>query len=279
MSPSVSMPRRSRLATHLCSRWFWYALTGLATAGCSQGTMTLQEVHYFAPTNESNTNYFRLRVFAETELGVSQYRSGWFPASSVDRLFGQVDDAGGIKALATRIVIESLISAKVEDTYKKWLEQAADPSVTQQELENLLNARRRVLAYPLSGLPPFPGTIEAEFNPARGVALRRSDEKLVFMLSSNPDDVIGKIANFSESDRTALTINRLGTLMANRSRADLVAKETANRVRSEMDATTVRRLEAVGAAAATAGAGGATDLAPVLTEVQSLIVFLEGSQP
>jgi len=69
--------------------------------------MTLQETHYFAPINETHSNYYRLRILAQTELGVSQYRSGWFPATSVDRLFGKVEDEGGGKALESGKAVKS----------------------------------------------------------------------------------------------------------------------------------------------------------------------------
>src|SRR5262245_39773898 len=81
-------------------------LSFLMTAACSLGIMEAEEVHYYAITNGENTNYYRLRVSADTLLGVSEYRSGYFPARAVDTVFGEVTSDGATRALATRNELE-----------------------------------------------------------------------------------------------------------------------------------------------------------------------------
>lgn len=257
------------------------ALLLVALSACSAGTLTLRETHYYAPSNDKNTNYYRLRVYAKTKLGASQYRSGWFPASSVDRLFGTVDDEGGVKALETRSAIEAKVAEKVKETYSAWLDSAAKPNADTVKLAQLQEAQRRVLAYPAIGATqPFRNALEVDYNPAKGVAIRRWDEKLVFILSSNPDDVVGKIANFSESDQTTRTINRFGQLLQERAHGELAAREAGNELRGAADTLVILRINAAVAAVAAARKDpkGET-LAPVSREIQSLLALLEGSEP
>jgi hypothetical protein len=258
-------------------------LAGVAVAllGCSSGVMTVDETHYFAPVNEDNVNYYRLRISAETHLGVSQYRSGWFPTTSVDRLFGKVDDEGGVKSLEARSAMESLLTAKIQSTYSQWLDAAANPATLSSQLDGLMAAQRRILAYPAFGATePYPGALEVDYNPMKGIAIRRADEKLVFVLSSNPDEVVGKIANFSESDQTTRTINRLGDLMALRVRGDLAGREAAQGVRAAADTMVFLRIKAtVDAAKAATSDGSAGALDAVGQELQRLLAVLDGSTP
>lgn len=255
-------------------------LLGLALTACTSGVMSLRETHYYAPVNESNTNYYRLRVFAETKLGVSQYRSGWFPTTSVDRLFGKVDDEGGVKSLETRAVIESLLGQKVKDTYRAWLDSASNPTMPTAVLDLLQQSMRRILAYPLiGGAEPYPGALEVEYNPAKGVAIRRWDEKLVFILSSDPNDVVQKIANFSESDQTTRTINRFGQMLANRALGEVVSQEAALTVRAAADALLTAGIERTTAAATAVQGGDQAKLGIVNQEIETLLTLLEAGQP
>ena len=201
------------------------ALAGLALAllsgACTTAPMEVRETHYYAVTNGTTTNYFRLRVHADTRLGKSEYRSGWFPADAVESLFGEVRSEDSADALAARREIEALIRAAVQQTTSAWLEEAKDPTADLDRLKALMEARRRVLAYPTSVGEPFPGSWEVEYNPARGVFIQHADEKLVFILSSDPDDVVNGIVQIAEDDRTVYSINQLGKVVAQNRRNDL----------------------------------------------------------
>jgi len=218
-------------------RLFFFVVSLLVgVSGCTNGPMNIREVHYYAITNGENTNYYRLRVAADTKLGVAGFRSGWFPARAVDRLFGDASLEGGVAELQVRSKIESLIDDKIISTYKSWLDEASNPDATPDKLEKLLNARRRVLAYPSREDPPYPKAFEIEYNPASGVANFHADEKMVFVLASNPDEVIAKIASFVEDDKTVLTINRLADVVGQRQVNEIAIKEATLEVDRKSDA-------------------------------------------
>ena len=129
---------------------------------CSSGLMDIRERHYFAVPSGENTNYYRLRVEAKTKLGVSGYRSGWFPADAVDYAFGDVSDKGGIEALKVRNQLKEQINKKILSTNNAWLDEAAKPDAIMVKLDGLMRARRRILAYPSGDTPPYKGAFEIE---------------------------------------------------------------------------------------------------------------------
>jgi predicted component of type VI protein secretion system len=200
----------------------------VSTVGCSTVPMEVKETRYFMVTNGENTNYYRLHVFADTRLGVSEYRSGWFPADAVDSVFGDVSETGSTAALSDRREIEALVRAAIKETYQNWLEAAKKPNASIDKLQKLMDARRRVLAFPVIEGEPFPNSVEIEYNPSKGISLRHADEKLVFILSSNPNEVVGKIANFAQSRETTLSIQHLGNIIAQRNRNQLIEQEAKN---------------------------------------------------
>lgn len=215
---------------------FFVVILLVGVSGCTTGPMNIREIHYYAITNGEHTNYYRLRVAADTQLGVAGFRSGWFPARAVNRLFGDASLEGGAAELKTRSAIESLINDKMIFTYKNWLDEAGNIDATSDKLNKLLDARRRVLAYPSSEIDPYPKAFEIDYNPASGVATYHADEKLVFVLASNPDEVIGKIANFVEDDKTVLTINRLADAVGQYRVNEIATKEATLEVDKKSDA-------------------------------------------
>jgi len=236
--------------------------------------MTIREVHYIAATDGENTNYYRVRVGAQTKLGVAQYRSGWYSARAVDSLFGAVSSDGGVAATAAKAAMEEDISDKIRSTTQKWLEEASKPDADPKKLEGLMEARRRVLAYPKAGKPPFPDTSEMEFNPAAGISVLHSDEKLVFILSSNPDEVIGKIKNFSENEQTVLTIKRLSDVVLQKSRNDALVQTAIEGLNKKTDALVQVQLQAVIDVAAKED----TLRDKAIDEIDSLLSLIDGVQ-
>ncbi len=202
---------------------------------CSLGQMDVRETHYYAVPGENNTNYYRLNVTAKTILGDAEYRSGYFPANAVDNLFGDVSAEGGAKALEAKRELEKQIRDSLVQVNAEYQAKARDPETTEQELDKLLEARRRVLAYPRWNPEVLRDTIEIDYNPSKGIAIRRADEKLVFVLSSNPDEVVGKIVNFAESDKTVYSINQFSQVIAQRSRNEIAAQEATGEVNRKLD--------------------------------------------
>lgn len=213
--------------------------------GCSSGPMEVRETHYYAVPNQDNTNinYYRLQIKADTRLGDAEYRSGWFPTRAVDNVFGDVSMANGVKILETRTTLEGFINEKILSTTKNWLDAAEDPDSTEAKLDSLSEARMRVLAYPRIGAEPYPGTIEIEYNPAKGVTQYHSDEKLIFILSSNPDQIIGEIANFAESEKTALAINQMAKLFSQQSLNKVASNEAVEEVNLTSDKNVVTQID------------------------------------
>jgi hypothetical protein len=204
--------------------------------------MRVHEVHYFKVESGEHANFYRMTVDADTTLGIAEYRSGWFPARSVDSLFGDVSSDGGVSALRFRNDLEGLIETNVLKTTRAYLEEASNPNADPNELRRLAEARRRVLAYPRSsGLKPR-DYAEIDYDPARGIVTRHGDEKLVFIVSSNPDEVVGKIASFSESSASALTIQNLSRVVQIQVGNDLLAREGAAEALAKLDTLLVAQL-------------------------------------
>ena len=210
---------------------------------CSLGQMEVRETHYYAVPGEHNTNYYRLNVKAKTILGDAEYRSGFFPSNAVDNLFGDVSAEGGAEALEARRLLERQIRDSLIQVNAKYQERARDPNTTDQELDKLLQARRRILAYPRWRPEVLSDTIEIDYNPSKGIAIRRSDEKLVFILSSNPNEVVGKIANFAESDKTVYSINQFAQVIAQRTRNEIAAQEATEAGNIKVDHLIYEQIE------------------------------------
>jgi hypothetical protein len=219
------------------------AVTALAGAGCGQTHVT--ETHYYAIPNGNNTNYYRLTVDAYTVLGDSEYRSGYFPTRAVDNVFGEVTTAGGVSAIAVRTELEAAYNQRVLETTKAWLQEAANPDGDPAKLRTLLETRRRILSYPASIGSPLEGAkaVEIEYNPLKGMILNHSDDKLVFILSSNPDEVIGNISNFAESEQTALSVNQLAGVVAQRVQNDVVSDEAKQTVDRKSDTAVADQIQ------------------------------------
>jgi len=249
-------------------------------AACTSGPMKVREEHYFAVPNGSNTNYYRLRVTADTEVGVSEYRSGWFPASAVDSLFGDVSAEGTAEAYASRRKLQEGLQKGIETKSDAWLKEAANPDADLAELQRLMAARRRVLAYPRSIGDPFPNSIEVEFNPVQGLVITHSDEKLVFVLASDPDEVVGRIANFAESDKTVYSVNRLAGMLTQRASNEVVAREAQERIAKQLDGVVHGQVGSALAALkdlhALAGSGAETaKRTRALSEIDTLLAVLD----
>jgi hypothetical protein len=239
--------------------------------------MKTSEIHYYAITNGKNTNYYRLRINAQTKLGESEYRAGWFPARAVDNAFGEVTTEGGLSALAVRGELESAYNQKVLETTKAWLAEAGKPNADSKLLMELFQARRRILAYPTSDGSPFSGSRawEIEYNPLRGLIRTHADEKLIFILSSNPDEVVQNISNFAESEKTSLSISQLAGIVSQRDRNEVAAAEATESVNKKGDKLISAQIQK----AVDATKDPATSRTAAVSEINSLITVINAMQP
>jgi hypothetical protein len=211
--------------------------------GCSLGPLEVSERYYLAATNGRETAYFRVRVNAETFLSKSEFRQGWFPARAVDALFGDVSDEGGGKALTVREKLRAQIDDAVLKTTTQYLEAAVDPNTPADRILKLLETRNRVLLTPSPSLGPSRQAQLIEYDPKRGLTTLRSDEKLVFVLSANPDEVIGNIANFAEQERTEQTIQKFTEVLVQNSRKEVATKEATAEVEGSADKLVAGQIE------------------------------------
>ena len=211
-------------------------------SGCTTGPLIVHETHYFKVGHGERVNFYRLTVDADTRLGISEYRSGWFPRRSVDSLLGDVTADGGASALRFRYDLEGLIETNVLLTTRNYLEEASKESADPAKLRRLGEARRRVLAYPQGSGLKAADFREIDFDPARGVVTQHGDEKLVFIVSSDPDQVVGKITAFSQSADSALTIQNLAQVMQTQMAGDLNAREGAAQARAAWDSLLVTQM-------------------------------------
>lgn len=217
------------------------------------GDMEVREVHYLAiPSTASSgpastsTNYYRIRVNANSKLGVADYRSGWFPKRAVDNLFGEVSRDGGIEALKTQKTLEKRLDKALIKTQDNYLDAIEDPDVDPAYVQRLLQARKRALSYPaLDAQLPESGSIQIEYNPELGLVLNHANEKLVFVFASNPDDVIGAIANFAESDETSLAVLKLADVIAAQAATEVAETEARNAASAKFDQLIVTQINTV----------------------------------
>ena len=110
----------------------------LFLSGCSAGQMKFHEVRYLAVPSGDNLNVYRVTVKGYSQFTDAKFRSGWYPASAVDGLYGDVSNTKAIKALKVQEEIREEINKAILISTKKYLKKAIDPNATKEELRNLL---------------------------------------------------------------------------------------------------------------------------------------------
>ncbi|OIQ50737.1 hypothetical protein BerOc1_02679 [Pseudodesulfovibrio hydrargyri] len=186
------------------------AVLALSLMGCG---IDVQESRYYAAYNPSGeVSVYRLDIKANAQLTEGKYASGWYPRASVDSLTGAVNADQILKDLKTRIAIEQEIDKKVLAAYKEWLKIAANPASDPKDRQKTLDTLRLVLSYPTTENFQREGMCYIEYQPTEGIVMRHADEKMVFLLSSDPTKVLNAINNFTQSTEAALNINQLSDL-------------------------------------------------------------------
>jgi hypothetical protein len=221
---------------------FYVSLIG-ALQACSLGVMKVDEVHYWAVSNGVDTNYYRLSVDGYTRLSDAEYRSGWFDATAVDSLFGDVSEANAGESAAAKAEIEALYREAYKTTTENWLNVAKDPNKTDAEVQKEYNALRRIKVAPYGIANGFENAVEVEYNPTKGVMLNHSGEKMVFLLSANPDQIVGNITNFAESEKTAYMINKLGKVVELRAKSEIKTLVAEEKIADQINKVVVTQLQ------------------------------------
>lgn len=205
--------------------------------GCSLGRMTIDQVFYLAvpSADGDDVNYYRITVNAHTLLAKSDYRSGWYPAEAVDSVFGDVSESGSIEQLKTQEALKKSINDKVLATTQAYLDAAADPNTDPARLQKLLMAQQNILAVPLAEALQLENAIAMEYNPKQGLVTAHAGEKLVFVLSADPDEVIANISNFAEHQRTGLAVSKLADVISQRVAGEVAELEANNSASKRTD--------------------------------------------
>ena len=246
----------------------------LPLSGCfSSGPMQVYERSYLAVPSGDNTNFFRTTVEGNTHLGDSNYDSGWFPADTVDKLYGSTSRTDSAQALKTKEDIRALMDEAILATTKGYLRAAQDPSSSEESIVAWLTAQRRVRAMAGDGIPLPDGAVEVEYDPSRSLALRHSGEKRVFVLASNPTEVIETISNFAGSAQTSATILRIADVVSQRRINDVDRVEARNEFKEQASNIIVSHIDGVLLAIE-----GGLDKDELLAEIDALLLLIEGSQ-
>jgi len=248
----------------------------ICISATSCGTMKVDETHYYSiPSKDSdNVNIFRLHITGKTVLSDAKYKSGWYPTNAVDSLFGNVTSNGDTGDLQARQEIETLYRGAMVQATKSYMAVALDSASTHAEIEDAMQVRRRVLYYPTLTEGGSGSSIIVDYNPSKSVAERHANDKLVFMLSANPDAVVGNITNFAESDKTSLAVSHLAQVMSQRVRNDVIADD----VRDEIDRDAIyHQLErSIKALDLVKSAQSSSDKEEIQDQIKILSTFLEG---
>jgi hypothetical protein len=219
--------KKSSNVVHYCTRVLLLLYVAL-TVGCTTGPLKVEEVYYLAATNGEDTNYYRITVKANTQLGVAEYRSGMFPASAVDALFGDVSQEGSAKASLVRDQLKGQIDAALLQAHKDYETVAKNPETTDEQLQKYLATLARVRFVPFGRDFQVPKSVTIQYDPLKGLTILRSDEKFVWVLSSNPDDVIGSIANFAEQEATEKAVLKFADVVVQSTRNEAAQRRARN---------------------------------------------------
>jgi len=244
-------------------------LIALALGGCTLGVTRIDHSHYLAVPSEKNVNYFRIRVSGYTKLGKTSYRSGWFPAVAVDSLYGDASKSGASEAYKLEEDLKNRINEKILSTADGYLAVAGDPKADPELIEAWLVAQRRVRAFPGDEVPLPDGAVEIEYEPGANLALRHSGEKLLFILSSDPEEVVGAINNFSQNAETGATVLRFADVIRQHAVDEVAATEARNAARAKVSKSLAQRIDALAASLPKATREELT------REVESLRILLE----
>jgi hypothetical protein len=242
----------------------------MAAAGCSLGVTHLEEVHYIAVPSEDNVNYFRIRLEAYVTLSETKFEAGWFPAETVDIIYGNADEAGIADTYKVKNQVRAKYDAAILATAQGYLDAAANPNAKPEVLEAWLAAQRRVRATAGSDVALPPGAIEVEYDPASGLALRHAGEKLIFVLSSNPDEVFTELTNFSRDAQVGATVLQLSDVVRQRAANDVVETVARNEARAKLDALVVERIDV-----ALQAVESASTVAALQKEIDTLRLIVE----
>lgn len=224
------------------------AASGLAAAlltACSMGPMDTSEVYYLKVTNGTDSNYFRVKVDTSTRLSDAKFKSGWFPAEAVDALFGETSQDTTGSTRAARDDMRAKMIEALKEAQQSYLTVALQDGATRAEIDRALEAWKRVRFAPGLRSDNYGNAVLMEYNPARGLEVLRSDEKLVFVLSADPDAIIQGINRIANDQETKAAIQRFTNVLVEQAKADVQAKAANAEVAARADVFIAGQVEAL----------------------------------
>lgn len=236
--------------------------------------MKVLETSYLAVPSGDNTNFYRITIKGNTRIGVSNYDSGWFPAYSVDRLYGAAStDTDRSRRLVVEEDLRKLYDDAIAATTRGYLQAAQNPDTSEDRIAGWLTAQRRVRAVAGDGVPLPDGAVEVEYDPSANIHLRHSGEKRVFVLASNPTDVIDAINGFAQSEETGASVLRLAEVIRQQRISETDQAEAVMEVEKRTNGVIVSQIDGVLEALA-----GDLDKDALQSEVEALLLLIESAQ-
>lgn len=179
---------------------------------CS-GTMKVEEIYYLAVPSGENTNYFRIRIKSKTQFSDAKYEAHWVSADAVDALYSDQHDSDRASAINTEKRIREVINKKLESASITYLGVASNPESTDAEIQKWMKVYQRLRAMPSQDFALPPGTVVMEYNPIRNLVTTRAGQKMILMLSANPNDILKNISKFANSQETSASVLRLADIV------------------------------------------------------------------
>lgn len=207
--------------------------------------MNVDELYYLKVTNGQDSGYIRIKVDAAARLSDAKYRSGWFPAEAVDTVLGNVSEDSTGKTRATRDEMREKLIEALKAAQENFLKTALDPGATKEQIEQALRRWKRVRLAPGFAKLNFEDAIIVEYNPLQGLETFRSDEKLVFVLSANPDTIIRSISQIANDNETKAAIQRFANVIVEGAKADVDVKKANAGVAAKADVFLAGQVDAL----------------------------------
>jgi hypothetical protein len=176
--------------------------------------MKIRERYYLGASNGDERVYYRITIKACTDMGDAEFRQGWFPSVAVDALFGDVSEEGSAEALTVREELRRQIDQKLIKARKAYLDLAIQPDAKPEDLKKQLLAIRNVRLAARDSLQDIGEVAETiEYKPQADLVTYHAGQKLVLLLSSNPDQIITQLADLAEHTRTEQLFNKFAFVM------------------------------------------------------------------
>lgn len=193
-------------------------------SACSKGTLDTSEVYYLRVSGPEHNAYMKVVVKTNSVGNKVELRQGWYPSEAVDALFGDLSSQNSVKSNESRDKIRAQYSEALASTIEAYLEKAKDPNTTLKDLESYLKAISRVKLMVRNNIENIPGVDSIEYDVSSDVLHRRSGQKLVFVFSADPNDVIAGIESFANHSATKAEISKLVKYVSDREKSDVAIK-------------------------------------------------------